>query len=72
MRILKQSHSAEKFKRGNPLGFFKLQFVTNYQKIEGDPLKAKKVRKSRTVPKKNERGDPSVSRFRKCSKQVSG
>ena len=33
MRILKQSHSAEKLERGDPLGFLKLQFAAKYQKI---------------------------------------
>ena len=33
MRILKQSHSAKKLERGDPLGFVKLQFAANYQKI---------------------------------------
>ena len=32
MRDLKQSHSAEKVKKGDPLGFLKLQFVAKYQK----------------------------------------
>ena len=33
MRLLKQSHSAEKLERGDPLGFLKLQFAAKYQKI---------------------------------------
>ena len=32
MRILKQSHSAKKLERGDPLGFLKLQFAAKYQK----------------------------------------
>ena len=32
MRILKQSHSAEKAGRGDPLGFLKLQFAAKFQK----------------------------------------
>ena len=32
MRFLKQSHSAEKLERRDPLGFLKLQFVAEYQK----------------------------------------
>ena len=32
MRILKQSHSAEKLERGDPLGFMKVQFAPRYQK----------------------------------------
>ena len=34
MRILKQSHSAEKVERGDPLGFLKLQFAAKYQKTQ--------------------------------------
>ena len=33
MRILKQPHSAKKFKRRDSLGYLKLQFVAKYQKI---------------------------------------
>ena len=32
MRILEQSHGAEKLERGNPFGFLKLQFAAKYQK----------------------------------------
>ena len=32
MRILKQSHSAEKLEKRDPLGFLKLQFAAQYQK----------------------------------------
>ena len=32
MRFLKQSHSAEKLERGDPLGFLKLQFAAKYKK----------------------------------------
>ena len=32
MRILKQSHSAEKLERGDLLGFLKLQFAAKHQK----------------------------------------
>ena len=32
MRILKQSHSAEKLESGDPLDFLKLQFAAKYQK----------------------------------------
>ena len=31
-RVLKQSHSAEKVERGEPLCFLKLQFAAKYQK----------------------------------------
>ena len=33
MIILKQSHSAEKHERGDPLAFLEFQFVAKYQKI---------------------------------------
>ena len=33
MRILKQSQSAEKLEREDPLGFLKLQFAAKYQNI---------------------------------------
>ena len=32
MRFLKQSHSAEKLERGDPLSFLKIQSVAKYQK----------------------------------------
>ena len=56
------SHSAEKIKRGDPLasdGF--VDFVKKVQNERGDPLETKKnSEKSRTVPKKIERGDSVV------------
>ena len=56
------SHSAEKCKRGDPLGFINIYSVAKYQKTrKGDSFETlKKFRKSRTVPKKIERGDPLV------------
>ena len=33
-----KSHNVENCKRGNPLGFLKIQFVAKYQKIEGGPF----------------------------------
>ena len=45
MRVLKQSHSAEKLDREDPLGLLKLQFAAEYQKVQGDPLTAKKLSK---------------------------
>ena len=53
------SHSAEKCKRGDPFRFI-IYSVANYQKTRrGDPLGTlKNFRKSRTVPKKIQRGDP--------------
>ena len=60
-RFLKQSHSAKKLERGDPLGFLKLQFAAKYQKTSrGDPLATKNF-ESRTVPEKNSKGDPIVS-----------
>ena len=42
----KISHSAEKLKNGNPLGFLKLQFAAKYQKnLKGNTLETKKIRK---------------------------
>ena len=59
MRNLKQSHSAEKLRRGDPLGFLKLQFAANYQKkLERGQKTSKKVAQCR---KSIERGDPLVS-----------
>ena len=58
MRLLKQSHSAKKFEKGDPLGCLKLQFVAKYQKIEGgDKKNGKKVAQFR----KKSKGDPTVS-----------
>ena len=59
MRILSQSQSAEKLGRGDPLGFSKLQFAVKYQKnFKGGPFGDRKNfgKKSRTVPKKTQRG----------------
>ena len=33
-----KSHSVENCKRGDPLGFLKIQFVAKYQNIEGGTL----------------------------------
>ena len=57
------SHSAEKCKRGDPLGFSNIYSVAEYQKTrKGDSLETlKNFRKSHTMPKKIERGDPLVS-----------
>ena len=51
MRILKQSHSVEKLKRGDHLGFFKIQFAAKYQTFQ------KKVAQCR----KKFKGGPIVS-----------
>ena len=53
MRILKKSHSAKKFKRGDSLGFFKFQFAARYQKFEGGD---KKIRKKVAQCQKIQRG----------------
>ena len=67
MRILKQTHSAEKLERGDPLDFLKLQFAAKCKiskNLKGDPLATKKVsKKSRTVPKKIKGGPGFVSYF---------
>ena len=57
------SHSSEKCKRGDPLGFIKIYSFAKYQKTrKGDSFETlKNFRKSRTVAKKIERGDPLVS-----------
>ena len=66
MRIVKQSHSAKKLERGDPLGFWKLQFVAKYQKIRrGDPLETIKISKKKShSAEKNSKGGPySLVRF---------
>ena len=49
--------------KGDPSGFINIHSVAKYQKTRrGDPLGTKKIsKKSRTVPKKTQRGDPIVS-----------
>ena len=51
MRFLKQSHSAEKLERGDPLGFLKLQLAAKYQKTWRGTLWRQKKQKV-AVPKK--------------------
>ena len=64
IRILSQSHSAEKLERGDPLGFLKLQFTVKYQKLEGGPFGDKKIRKKVAQCRKNSKGGPySLVRF---------
>ena len=65
IRILSQSHSAEKLKKGDPLGFLKLQFAVKYQKnLKGGPFGDKKnSKKSRTVTKKLKAGPYSLVLF---------
>ena len=53
------SHSAEKSKRVDPLGFITIHSVSKYQKTRrGDPFKTFKnfSKKSRTVSKQIQRG----------------
>ena len=63
MRILKQSHSVEKTRKGIPFGLFETSVSCKIsKKLKGffgplDPLVTKKFRKSCTVPKKIQRGD---------------
>ena len=52
MRFLKQSHSAEKLERGDPLGFLKLQLAAKYQKTWRGTLWRQKKTKSRSAEKK--------------------
>ena len=55
----KMSHSAEKCKRGDPLGFIKIYSVAKYQKTrKGDSFETLKNfrKKSRTMPKKSKGG----------------
>ena len=59
----KKSHSAEKCERGILLDLLTYIPLQNIKKnSKGDPLRKKNFRKkSRTVPKKTQRGDPIVS-----------
>ena len=53
--------------REDSLGFFNIHFVAKLQKIERGALWWKKIsKKSRTMPKKIERGDPLVSPGNVC------
>ena len=53
IRILSQSHSAEKLEREDPSDFLKLQFAEKIKKLEGGFLwRQKNSKKSRTVSKK--------------------
>ena len=60
----KKSRIVPKNVKGDPSGFINIHSVAKYQKTRrGDPLGTKKNfrKKSRTVPKKTQRGDPIVS-----------
>ena len=68
--IFEQCHSAEKYKRDDPLGFFDIHCVEKYRnKRRGDPLvESKKFQKGHIVPKKNpsekhQKRDPMFSRI---------
>ena len=64
MRILKQSHSAEKLERVYPLAFLKLQSAAKYQKLEGGPFGDKNVPKKKSHSgEKNRRGPYCLVRF---------
>ena len=57
MRFLKQSYSAKKLERGDPLGFMKLQFAAKYQKnLKGGPFGDKKFEKKTHSAEKIQRG----------------
>ena len=55
----KMSHSAEKCKRGDPLGFINIYSVAKYQKLERGPFGDIKnfIKKSHSA-EKNPQGDP--------------
>ena len=57
------SHSAEKCKRGDPLGFSNIYSVAKYQKTrKGDSFETLKNfrKKSRTMSKRNQKGGPFI------------
>ena len=58
MRVLKQSHSAEKFERGDILSFLKLQFfeTAKDQKPRRGPLETKKLQEKSYSVEKIQRG----------------
>ena len=57
------SHSAEKFKRGDPLGFINIYSVAKHQKTrKRDSFETiKNFRKTSHNAEKNRKGDPLVS-----------
>ena len=63
--LSKKSHSAEKCKRGDPLGFINIHSVAKYEKnSKGDPFETLKFfSKSRTVPEKSKGGPFRHVRF---------
>ena len=58
--IFLKSHNVEKTE-SEPLGFFNIHYAAKFQKIEGNPLEKFFLKKSLTMPKKTEGGDPLVS-----------
>ena len=64
-KIEKKSHNAEKTEREDPFGFFNIHFVAKREKNERGTLWWKKS-KSRTMPKKFERGNLLVSPGNVC------
>ena len=59
---LKKSHNARKTESEDPLGFFNIHSVAKLQKNwRGALWWEKNFEKSRTLPKKNLKGDPLVS-----------
>ena len=61
VRILKQSHSAEKLERGDPSGFLKLQFAGNIKKTFGAHWRQKKTKRQSHSAETNSTGDHIVS-----------
>ena len=61
----KKSHSAEKCRRGDPLGFIIHSVAKNEKTRRGDPFETLKIfsKKSRTVPKQIQRGHVRFCRF---------
>ena len=56
MKILKKSHGAKKFKRGDPLGFLKLHFAAKYLKnFEGALWRQKNATKKSHCAEKIQR-----------------
>ena len=70
---LKKRNAFKTVKGEKPSGFLKIQFVAKYQKNwRGDPLKAKKFKKSRTVPKKLKEGILQSRPLSQMLEKVSG
>ena len=62
----KMLHSAEKCKRGDPLGITNIHSVASFKKLsKGDPLKTLEcsLKKRHTAPKKLKAGSFSLVRF---------